>query len=67
MGVCSYFSYRFSIAFIGESFLGALISLALAVMIGAIVYCVIMYVLRVDEFNEVIFMVKGGITKNYHL
>lgn len=63
MGVCSYFTYNFATSVVGQGFAGALISLALAVTIGATVYAIAMYLLKVDEFNEVIFMVKGGITK----
>ena len=63
MGVCSYFSYGFVIGMMGESFFGALVSLAVAVLIGAVVYCVIMYILKVEEFNEVVLMVKNGVMK----
>ncbi len=63
MGVCSYFTYQFIIASTSQGFLGALISLAIAVAVGGLVYCILMYVLRVDEFNEVLLMLKTGIKK----
>ncbi len=63
MGLCSYFTYQFALSVMGQGFVGAFISLALAVIIGAIVYSLIMYLLKVDEFNEVVFMIKGGVTK----
>lgn len=63
MGVCSYFSHNFIIKLLGNSFVGAFISLASAVTIGVVVYGIVMYILKVEEFNEVVHMIKNGAAK----
>lgn len=58
MGVITYFGYHLISSIIGSGFIYELLSLFVAILAGAIVYAILVIILKVEEVNIIINMIK---------
>ena len=63
MAVVTLFSYNTIANLLGSGFIKEVITLALAVGIGAIVYGISIIILKVDEVNIILEKVKGKLNR----
>lgn len=64
MGIITYISYNLFNSILDLDFIGEVISLVGSIIIGAIVYGVIVVILKVEEINVVIDMIKNKFNKS---
>ncbi|GAA0105714.1 murein biosynthesis integral membrane protein MurJ [Paraclostridium sordellii] len=63
MGISSLVSYKFLIGILGNNKLNIMISLASSILIGAIIYGIIVIILKIEEVNFIINTIKNKIKK----
>lgn len=61
MGVAAKFIFEFVSNLLGAGIINEILSLGLSVGAGAIIYFIIMYILKVEELNIVIEMVNSKV------
>ena len=64
MGVVTYFAYDMVSNLLGVGFVKEAISLVVSIAIGAIIYGILVILLKVDEVNNIISMINKKLNKN---
>ncbi|MFR6550950.1 MAG: murein biosynthesis integral membrane protein MurJ [Paraclostridium sordellii] len=67
MGIATFFTYKILLLGLGLGFLGQIISLFGSICIGAIIYSILVVILKVEEVNIVYNLIKNKIKQNYKI
>lgn len=63
MGICLYYINNTVIGVYGSNFLGSLISISLCFIIGLFIFCLLLYLLRIEEYTIIMASIKKKIKK----